>query len=263
LASDDGGVFAFASAQFFGSAGGTAFAAPITGFAPTPDGGGYWMLPSTPPPRLPFGIVSNRIPTSARVVALTFDAGSNADGLPSILSTLHAIGVPASFFLTGNFAGAFSSLSVQVAQAGYRIGDHSVDHPHFPLLSNAQIDAEVLGAAQTIRQVTGKDPSPLFRFPYGESDARTLAEVNRLGFVAVGWTVDTLGWEGTSAGISADVVVNRVMAALQPGEIVLMHVGSNPTDHSTLDADALPRVIAAIAGAGYSFVTLDRLLQPT
>jgi peptidoglycan-N-acetylglucosamine deacetylase len=191
------------------------------------------------------------------VVALTFDAGANGDGLPSILTTLQATGTKATFFLTGAFASQFPGLAAQVARAGYRIGDHSVDHPYFTRLSNAQIDAEVLGAAQTIRQVTGADPAPLFRFPYGDSDARTLAEVNRLGYVAVGWTVDTLGWEGTSKGITADEVVNRVMTGLQPGEIVLMHVGSNPTDHSTLDADALPRVIAAITAAGYSFVTVD------
>jgi peptidoglycan/xylan/chitin deacetylase (PgdA/CDA1 family) len=50
------------------------------------------------------------------------------------------------------------------------------------------------------------------------------------------------------------------MAALQPGEIVLMHIGSNPDDGSTLDADALPQVIDRISAAGYGFATLDALL---
>jgi len=48
------------------------------------------------------------------------------------------------------------------------------------------------------------------------------------------------------------------MANLQPGEIVLMHVGSHPTDHSTLDGDALPAVIAGIKAAGYGFVTIPQ-----
>ena len=219
--------------------------------APTPEGSGSVTAP------LPAGIVSTTLPTTARVVVLTFDAGANGDGMPSILATLRVAGAKATFFLTGNFASHYPGLAAQVAQAGHRIGDHSVDHPHFTALTDAQIDAEVVGAAQSIVRTTGADPAPYFRFPYGESDARTLAEVNRLGYVAVGWTVDTLGWEGTSAGISADTVLSRVLSALRPGEIVLMHVGSNPTDHSTLDADALPRVIAAIAAAGYTFVTLD------
>ena len=37
------------------------------------------------------------------------------------------------------------------------------------------------------------------------------------------------------------------------------HVGSHPSDHSTLDADALPRVISGLRAAGYDFVTLDAL----
>ena len=39
-----------------------------------------------------------------------------------------------------------------------------------------------------------------------------------------------------------------------------MHVGSNPTDHSTHDADERPRVITELRAAGYSFVTVDALV---
>lgn len=56
------------------------------------------------------------------------------------------------------------------------------------------------------------------------------------------------------------MVSDRIMAGLQPGEIVLMHIGSNPDDGSTLDADALPQVIDRIRAAGYGFTTLDALL---
>lgn len=220
---------------------------------------------SLPPPSTTlatslFGRVWTRIPISEHLVALTFDAGANADGLPSILATLRAAGVPATFFLTGAFAREFPSLCREVASGGYRIGDHSVDHPYFTHLSDSQIRSEVLDAAGTITAVTGSDPSPLFRFPYGDSDARTLSVVNGLGYVAVGWTVDTLGWEGTSGGVTTQRVVDRVMDNLVPGEIVLMHVGSNPTDHSTLDADALPAIIGSLRSAGYSFVTLGSLV---
>ncbi len=39
-----------------------------------------------------------------------------------------------------------------------------------------------------------------------------------------------------------------------------MHIGSNPDDGSTLDADALPGMITRMRVAGYEFVTLDELL---
>jgi peptidoglycan/xylan/chitin deacetylase (PgdA/CDA1 family) len=47
-----------------------------------------------------------------------------------------------------------------------------------------------------------------------------------------------------------------VLASLTPGQIILMHVGSNPNDNSTLDADALPRVIDELRARGYGFVTI-------
>jgi hypothetical protein len=54
-------------------------------------------------------------------------------------------------------------------------------------------------------------------------------------------------------------VADRALAGLRPGEIVLMHIGSNPDDGSTLDADALPDPITRMRGEGYDFVTLDGL----
>jgi peptidoglycan/xylan/chitin deacetylase (PgdA/CDA1 family) len=199
------------------------------------------------------------IPTSRHVVALTFDAGANADGVASILATLRREQVAATFFLTGNFVRAFPSAARAIAGAGFRIGDHTVSHPYLTRLSDAAVRQQILGAAQQIITVTGQNPAPLFRFPYGDADARTIAVANQAGYVPVRWTVDTLGWEGTAGHISAAVVAARVLAGLRPGEIVLMHVGSNPDDHTTFDADALAQVISELRARGYSFVTLDAL----
>ena len=118
---------------------------------------------------------------------------------------------------------------------------------------------EILGGPQQILAVTGKNPAPLLRFPFGDADARTVALANGAGYVPVRWTVDTLGWEGTAGHISASVVVSRVLAAARPGEIVLMHVGSNPDDHSTVDADALPQVISGLRAQGYSTMMASAL----
>ena len=199
------------------------------------------------------------IPTTRRVVALTFDAGANADAVPSILATLRHDGVPGTFFLTGNFVRDFPAAARSIAAAGFRIGAHTISHPYLTRLGDAPVRQQILGGAQQIASVTGKNPAPLFRFPFGDADARTIAIANQAGYVPVRWTVDTLGWEGTAGKISASVVVSRVLAAARPGEIVLMHVGSNPDDHTTFDADALPQMISGLRARGYSFVTLSAL----
>jgi peptidoglycan/xylan/chitin deacetylase (PgdA/CDA1 family) len=120
---------------------------------------------------------------------------------------------------------------------------------------------EILGGAAQVTAVTGRNPAPLFQVPFGDTNTRVIAIANQAGYVPVRWTVDTLGWGGTAGHITAAVVTSRVLGAARPGEIVLMHVGSNPDDHTTFDADAdaLPRVISELRTRGYSFVTLDIL----
>ncbi|MDE8588986.1 polysaccharide deacetylase family protein [Arthrobacter sp. NQ4] len=206
------------------------------------------------------GVDLERIPTTQKVVALTFDAGANDAGLRSILSTLTANGVPGTFFLTGNWVNQFPSDPALIYNAGNRIGNHSMTHPDFTTLTDAQIAAEIGGAQRAI-EAAGGDPLPFFRFPFGARDSPTIADVNGAGYAAVRWTVDTLGWQGTMNGTRGPTfIVQRVMASAQPGEIVLMHLGSNPDDGSTLDAAALPQVISQLRAAGYGFVTLDAAL---
>jgi peptidoglycan/xylan/chitin deacetylase (PgdA/CDA1 family) len=207
------------------------------------------------------------LPTARPVVALTFDAGANADGLPSILSTLAAQGVPATFFLTGQWAQRFPNLAVQIAaNPAYSIGNHTFGHADLTALSDAAILEEVNRAQAAIATVTGRDTRPLFRFPFGARDARTMAEVNSLGYGSIRWTVDTLGWEGTAAnrcepgGQTVSSVVSRVLGKVQPGEIILMHVGSS-CDGTTLDASALPQVIAGLKSRGYGFVSIGDFIR--
>lgn len=192
-------------------------------------------------------------------MALTFDAGANADGVPSILATLASKRVPATFFLTGKWVEAYPRYASLIG-AGYPVGNHSYSHPDLTKLSDAEVRTEITSAAAAIEAATGRDPRPMFRFPFGASDERTIRLVNALGYGAINWTVDTRGWQGTSGGQSADSVVERVLAGLRPGEIVIMHVGSNPADGSTLDADALSRVIDELRARGYGFVTIDQYL---
>ena len=207
--------------------------------------------------RVLVGQIPDRLPTARRVVALTFDAGADNAGAPKILAALARARVTATFFMTGRWAELYPGWARRIA-ASYPIGNHTFNHLDLLGLTLPAVRSEVLMARAAIKQATGSPPLAMFRFPYGSSSASTLALVNQLGYSAVGWTVDTLGWEGTSMGQSLGSVTSRALAHLQPGEIILMHVGANPHDHSTLDADALPGIISAIRARGYQFVTLSQ-----
>ena len=209
------------------------------------------------PAARPAGIITV-LPTATKVVALTFDGGADSRGAPSILATLRRENVPATFFVTGSFVTAYPSLVADLGRVG-PVGNHSWDHPHFPALTDGQLAGQLDRTRASIMRATSADPIPFFRFPFGDSDARTRAAVAARGYLAIGWTVDSLGWKGTSGGMTATSVADRVVAAARPGEIVLLHLGANPDDNSTLDADALPQIISRLRAKGYTFGTLDSL----
>ena len=200
-----------------------------------------------------------RLQTQQHVVALTFDGGGNADGAKSILSVLRRKDVPATFFLTGHFVRSYPALARAIGRR-YVVGNHTVDHVELTRLSDAGVTGEIADAARQIQRATGRDTHPLFRFPYGARDSRTLSICHRLGYVSVRWTVDTWGWMGGSMQ-SVSGARERVLDNLVPGEIVLMHVGSS-RDHSTIDTHALPGIISAVRARGYRFVTLKDVHAP-
>jgi peptidoglycan/xylan/chitin deacetylase (PgdA/CDA1 family) len=185
--------------------------------SPTP------LPPSRAVPEDLVGAEWTTLPTTERVVALTFDGGANADGAASILDTLATTGTPATFFLTGRFTVAYPAFSASIA-AHHPVGNHTMNHPDLTDLTDDEVREEVLTAHAGIVAVAARSPRPWFRFPYGARDQHVIDLVNDLDYGAVRWTTDTLGWQGTSGGQTVDTVVDRVLADLQPGQVVLMHL---------------------------------------
>lgn len=216
-----------------------------------------------PQPGLPTawrGVDLERVPDGRAVVALTFDAGSSDRGVSAILETLDEQDVPATFFVTGAFARMYPETVREIADAGHAVGNHSDRHLSYESLPDDRIRADLAAAEASITAATGVPAMPLFRFPFGARTEHDIRVVNDAGYLPIRWTVDSLGWKGTSGGLSVDEVVDRVVRTAVPGHIVLMHAGANPDDGSTLDANALPRIIQELRALGYGFVGLGDLV---
>jgi peptidoglycan/xylan/chitin deacetylase (PgdA/CDA1 family) len=208
--------------------------------------------PAKPPPTLAPGAPAPgkeyaKVPGKARVVAFTFDAAYDPEPLAAILEALAAAHALATFFLTGEFVSDYPDSVAMIVRAGFPIGNHSYSHPDFTTLSEAKMRSQLERTAALIEDAGGADPRPLFRFPYGARDKRTLAAVGDAGYASVYWTIDTLDWkpERTSAQIAA-----AVLDHLQPGAIILMHVGGHQT------ASVLPEIIRKVRAEGYELVAL-------
>ncbi len=66
-------------------------------------------------------------------------------------------------------------------ERGHEIGSHSVSHPILPLLSDAELKAEIAGSRTYLRQKLGADVDT-FCYPNGDHDARVVAAVREAGY---------------------------------------------------------------------------------
>lgn len=207
---------------------------------------------TTTAPRGEAASVITRVDTSEKVVALSFDAGSDRGYGAEILDTLAAHDIKASFGMTGTWAESNPDLLRRIVDEGHALINHTYDHPHMETLKTAQRLDQLARAEEIIHENTGADMRPYFRPPYGSYNNQVLIDVASAGYrYSVMWTVDCLGWKG----LPPAEVVARCEGSLQPGAILLMHVGAASTDYA-----ALEDIIAAIDRGGYRYATIPELL---
>lgn len=202
----------------------------------------------------PPATVQHYAPGPGKTVALTFDDGPGPTTMP-LLDILQRTGVPATFFnLGGNQAARPAAVRAEATlQAAF--GNHTWDHPRMPTLSAATQAAEM--DRTSAEQVSLVGPAPcLFRPPYGEFNATTVALARQRRMTVWNWSVDTEDWKaGTSTAASW---VNRIVTRAQAGgsqqhPVVLMH---NTAAGVPATVIALPRIIAFYQAHGYTFVDL-------
>lgn len=191
--------------------------------------------------------------TQAKLVALTFDAGSSADPVPQILRTLAQREVHCTFFLTGQWIERYPEAARQIAEAGHELGNHSWSHPPFISLSEEQIREQLRRTEEIAQRVCGRGTKPLFRPPFGARDERVRSVVAEEGYLTIYWTIDS--WDSVKKDITPQMIIDRVIRRIRPGAIVLMHCGSEAT------AQALPLLLDALEAQGYRVVTVGELLS--
>jgi peptidoglycan/xylan/chitin deacetylase (PgdA/CDA1 family) len=193
-----------------------------------------------------------RNPGAAGEVALSFDGCYDDKPLPKILTTLDHHGYKATFFVAGRFAQRYPHSVKRIADDGMELGNHSWSHPKFTELTDAQIDSQLTRTNDLIREISGQTPT-LFRPPFGDRDNRVRNEVAADGFHTVCWALDS--WDSVKKGITSDEISKRVLGRVQPGDVVLLHVGSQAT------ADALPAILEGLDARGLRVVPVSELMK--
>lgn len=186
---------------------------------------------------------------ATRQVALTFDDGPNGAKTPALLDALEKANAPATFFVVGSRAELFPDLVRRMAKLGDEVENHSYTHPNMNLIIPSAAESELLRNNVMIRSLTGRSPH-FFRPPGGNADPAVQRLAHSYGLTLAYWTVDAIHAEdlGSPSGL-----VRYVMAHVHPGSIILLH---NAPDVTTA---AVPGLVAALRGQGYTLVTLSHL----
>ncbi len=213
-----------------------------------------WYLVAAPHSRA-LGAAISRGPADSGAVALTFDDGPGPETAP-ILDLLKREGVRATFFLCGANVEQYPELARRIGEEGHEVGNHTYHHPSFLGRSPGKIAWEIEGAQRAIRHRTGRE-AIWFRPPYGHRWFGLRRILLRSGLEMVLWSLNPVDWK-----TEPDKIVARVLRAVHPGAIVLLHDGSPPYQSRSRRATlaALPRILNELRDR-YRLVTVGELMQ--
>ncbi len=192
-------------------------------------------------------------------VALTIDVEHpdrpcSGGTLPRILAALSDADARATFFVQGRWAQSAPAEARAIAGAGHLLGNHSHYHAPMDALTEQAFADDLRLAQDAILEITGVDPRPWFRCPFGSgmNDPVLLDRLDALGYRHAGWDVDPNDWSETQ---DAAAVEAAVLDGIDGDAIVLLHSWPDAT------AGAFPRIVEQLTARGADLVTVDALAR--
>lgn len=187
-------------------------------------------------------------------VALTFDDGPHPVHTAPLLDALAELGAPATFFVVGRDVDANPELVARIAHDGHELGNHTYDHRYLPLARSRSVERELRATDRAVARAAGVIPR-VARPPWGGRSPRNVRVFQRLRKRVVLWDVNSFDWKGKPA----PEVVERVLARVRPGSIVLMH---EARDGGETTIEAVRLLVPALRARGFELVTVSRALEP-
>jgi peptidoglycan-N-acetylglucosamine deacetylase len=212
-----------------------------------------------------------RYGASPSQIAITFDDGPDPEWTPKILDILKQKNAKATFFLIGNQADKFASVTSRIYNEGHEIGNHTFTHPDISDLSNTLVKLELnltqslFASRLGIRTILFRPPYSIDAEPDTEDQVRPLEVTESMGYLTIGDKIDPDDWRGSP---SAEQIAGFVLSHLPPcstgdlrcGNIVLLHDGGGDRRGSVR---ALSMIIDGARAKGIQIVSLGELLHKT
>lgn len=190
--------------------------------------------------------------TKEKVIALTFDAGPS-DYTTKILDILKENGAKATFFVYGQEVNSHQSVAKRIVDDGNQIAVFAYSSVDYSSLKPAETREQVEKTQDIIEEVTGVRPTIIRSPSMVFSQDAWKAVAGNIQY-HIGANFDTEDWRRPGAGKIADSVLDNAA----PGAVIQLRDGGGDRSQTV---EALPAILKKLKDAGYSFVTVDELLE--
>ncbi len=194
--------------------------------------------------------------TNSNKVALTFDDGPDGVYTPLVLDVLQEYNVPATFFLIGENVQKYPEVAQRIVDEGHILGNHSWSHPRLSDIEAGELADELTKTEDILEAVTGLR-TMLMRPPYGAVNQDALEQLIEMDYYVINWSVDSVDWRDQAV----DPILINTLPDVRGGAIILFHSSRGIGENPTATAMALPELIETLRMQGYTFVTVDELLN--
>lgn len=184
-------------------------------------------------------------------IALTFHGAGDPVIVQKLLAIFKSTGTPISVFAIGTWLKGYPAVARQIVDAGYDLGNHTMNHFQMKTLSAVKVDSEIAECAAELKKLIGNH-GKWFR-PSGTQYSNAIIRQSALKFgygQCIAYDVDSHDYQD----VGKKIVLSDISSAIKNGSIVSMHFGHQDT------IDAMPTILQNLDAKGLTPVTLTTLL---
>ncbi|WP_346930671.1 polysaccharide deacetylase family protein [Clostridium sp.] len=192
-----------------------------------------------------------------KIAHLTFDDGPSSNTL-KLLDVLDKYNAKATFFVV--YKEGFDNIYKEIVNRGHVLANHTYSHNYKKIYSSAEAFIEdVENLDNKLKEITGKEPSKILRFPGGSNMGYMNQNANLSqsifkgledrGYTYFDWNVDSS--DATKMTLDKESIVTSVLDGSSNVNTanILMH----DTDAKYTTIEAMPEILEGLKAQGYIF----------
>lgn len=199
------------------------------------------------------------IPTTDKVIYLTFDDGPTSNITNWTLNILKQYHAKATFFCIGNNIEKHPDIFQNIIDSGHAIGNHTQNHikgwktKAKDYLNNIAEAQKVIDSQFQDSKIDNQQSAitNIFRPPYGQITPKQGKKLIELDYKIIMWDVLSFDWESS---VEQETCLKNVISKAVAGSIIVFHDSVKASRNMQY---ALPKVLEHFSNAGYSFKALN------